>query len=421
MPAQRTFDGDTLEAALARVTDEHGSSARILSAEKVRTGGLGGFFARERFEVLVELPEQPHADGAGERPAVATIPRSILDLADQVSDVERQAAPKADAPAPAGRPPYAPSTEGKTFQEVLRGLIDVGGLDRLEDVPPASALESRTTPAAEEPVSHLHGEAAPGVVEPVVAPVVWPLASRNAETRPGPVPAPAAQQAVGPVPRADGPPASSAPDAALLASLRALGVPQDLLHSLGAAGSEAQQVLATLEQVLVPPPPLIVGRGDVVVVVGPRAVAIEAAGVAAAQLGQVPADVVVAGAGRAGVNSLRGPDEAAARRPAWRSCSPTVVALCANDNATGRAWVQEMLAVLEPVAVWAAVRADRKPDDVATWAASIGGVAAIAVGACAETVSPASMLGAGLPIAAVEGRRSTPAAWTALLVERLWS
>lgn len=406
MPAQRTFDGDTLEAALARVTDEHGSSARILGAEKVRTGGLGGFFARERFEVLVELPEQPHADGAGEGPAVATIPRSILDLADQVSDVERQAAPKADAPSPARRPPYAPSTEGKTFQEVLRGLIDVGGLDRLEDVPPASTLESRTAPAA---------------VEPVVTPVVWPRASMSAETGPGPAPAPAAEQAVGPVPPADAPPASSAPDAALLASLRALGVPRDLLHSLGAARSEAQQVLATLEQVLVPPPPLLVGHGDVVVVVGPRAVAIEAAGVAAAQLGQVPADVVVAGAGRAGVNSLRGPDEAAARRPAWRSCSPTVVALCANDNATGRAWVQEMLGVLEPVAVWAAVRADRKPDDVATWAASIGGVAAIAVGACAETVSPASMLGAGLPIAAVEGRRSTPAAWTALLVERLWS
>ncbi|MEX2658076.1 MAG: hypothetical protein WD232_00165 [Acidimicrobiales bacterium] len=416
MPAQRTFDGDTLEAALARVTDEHGSAARILSAEKVRTGGLGGFFARERFEVLVELPE--HADPTevgrtevGEPPAAAT-PRSILDLADQVSDVERQAAPSAAATVrpPSGHAPYAPSTEGRTFQEVLRGLVGEAGLTDLE---------------SERPVSDLDGRTAPPAAMPVVAPVVWPVVSTRAAPaeppRAAPVAAPAGPPPAAPAPRADAAPAGSRPDAALLASLRALGVPQDLLASVQGTGSEAQQVLATLEQLLVPPPPLIVDRGDVVVVVGERAVAIQAAGVAAAQLGQVPGDVVVAGAGRAGVNSLRGPEEAAVRRPAWRSCSPTVVAVCANDSAAGRMWVQEMIAALEPVAVWAAVRADRKPEDVATWAAAIGGVSALAVGACAETVSPASMLGAGLPIASVEGRRSTPAAWTALLVERLAS
>lgn len=422
MPAQRTFDGDTLEAALARVTDVHGSAARILGAEKVRTGGLGGFFARERFEVLVELPEHVDPAESGEPPAAAT-PRSILDLADQVSDVERQAAPPAAAPPaaatvrpPSGDAPYAPSTEGRTFQEVLRGLVGDAGL---------------TGPEVERPVSDLDSRPAPPAAERVVAPVVWPVASTPSETVAASAPAPdAAAETVAasvpvaapePAPRPDVHAPGSRPGAALTASLRALGVPQDLLDSVEGTGSEAQQVLATLEPLLVPPPPLIVDRGDVVVVVGERAVAIQAASVAAAQLGQVPGDVVVAGAGRAGVNSLRGPEEAAARRPAWRSCSPTVVAVCANDNASGRMWVQEMIAALEPVAVWAAVRADRKPEDVATWAAALGGVSALAVGACAETVSPASMLGAGLPIASVEGRRSTPAAWTALLVERLAS
>lgn len=390
MPAQRTFDGETLEAALTRVTDEHGPAARILSAEKVRTGGVAGFFARERFEVLVELPEQ--ADLGRPAEAVAAAPRSILELADQVSAAERHAGPRpgASAPSSAMHAPYAPSTEGRTFQDVLRGLIGDAGL---------------TGPEVEPVAFESGGGSAGPAAEPVVEPVVWP----------------ATPPLAAPTLRAGAHARGSLPGTALMASLRALGVPQDLLGGVEGSGSEAQQVLATLEQMLVPPPPLIVDRGDVVVVVGERGVAIQGAGVAAAQLGQVQGDVVLAGAGRAGVNSLRGPEDAAARRPAWRSCSPTVVALCANDNVSGRMWVEEMIAALEPVAVWAAVRADRKPEDVATWAAAIGGVTALAVGACAETVSPASMLGAGLPIAAVEGRRSTPAAWTALLVERLAS
>ena len=48
MPTLQAFDGDTLEAALARVAEEHGPGARITQAEKVRSGGLAGFFARYR-------------------------------------------------------------------------------------------------------------------------------------------------------------------------------------------------------------------------------------------------------------------------------------------------------------------------------------------------------------------------------------
>ena len=61
MPTQLQFDGPNLERLLARVRDELGSTARIVSAEKVRTGGLAGFFARERFEICVETDD---GDGA---------------------------------------------------------------------------------------------------------------------------------------------------------------------------------------------------------------------------------------------------------------------------------------------------------------------------------------------------------------------
>ncbi|MBT8224173.1 MAG: hypothetical protein HKP61_14740, partial [Dactylosporangium sp.] len=57
MPTRLLLEGNNLEALLARVRDEHGSDAQIVSAERVRTGGIGGFFARERFELTIEVSE----------------------------------------------------------------------------------------------------------------------------------------------------------------------------------------------------------------------------------------------------------------------------------------------------------------------------------------------------------------------------
>ena len=46
-----------MAAVLAKVQKEIGPNATISSAQKVRSGGMGGFFAREKFEVIVEVPE----------------------------------------------------------------------------------------------------------------------------------------------------------------------------------------------------------------------------------------------------------------------------------------------------------------------------------------------------------------------------
>lgn len=40
-----------------RVLIEHGPTARIVAAERVRVGGIGGFFARQHYEVTVEVDE----------------------------------------------------------------------------------------------------------------------------------------------------------------------------------------------------------------------------------------------------------------------------------------------------------------------------------------------------------------------------
>jgi hypothetical protein len=55
-----TLRGTDLAALQAQVADEHGPSARIISAERVTQGGIAGMLARRYFELTVELDD----DGA---------------------------------------------------------------------------------------------------------------------------------------------------------------------------------------------------------------------------------------------------------------------------------------------------------------------------------------------------------------------
>lgn len=57
------LEGDGVEELLERVRTEHGPTARVLGAERVRVGGVGGFFARQRFEVTVEVDDVSAAAG----------------------------------------------------------------------------------------------------------------------------------------------------------------------------------------------------------------------------------------------------------------------------------------------------------------------------------------------------------------------
>lgn len=56
-----TIEADTVEEALGRLSTELGPGARIVRADRVRKGGIAGFFAREVIEIEAEAPEK----GAG--------------------------------------------------------------------------------------------------------------------------------------------------------------------------------------------------------------------------------------------------------------------------------------------------------------------------------------------------------------------
>ena len=66
------LDGPDLEELLARAMNEAGPGGRVASADRVRRGGIAGFFAREHFEVVVEFDDE----GAGGGPPAAPARRT---------------------------------------------------------------------------------------------------------------------------------------------------------------------------------------------------------------------------------------------------------------------------------------------------------------------------------------------------------
>jgi hypothetical protein len=56
------LEGPAIEPLLAQVRDEYGSGVRIISADKVRSGGFGGFFAKQHYELSVEVPDPARND-----------------------------------------------------------------------------------------------------------------------------------------------------------------------------------------------------------------------------------------------------------------------------------------------------------------------------------------------------------------------
>lgn len=57
VPTRLLLEGRDLEELLAQVRAEHGPDAVIVSAEKVRTGGVGGLFGTQKYELTVEVPD----------------------------------------------------------------------------------------------------------------------------------------------------------------------------------------------------------------------------------------------------------------------------------------------------------------------------------------------------------------------------
>ncbi|MBF4992524.1 hypothetical protein ITX31_00150 [Arthrobacter gandavensis] len=93
-PRRFQLEGPSLDALKAQVLAEHGPRARIIAAEKVTVGGIGGFLARHHYEVTVELPPR----GRRAAPVDADLPSragigALLALAEEAEGGYRPAEP----------------------------------------------------------------------------------------------------------------------------------------------------------------------------------------------------------------------------------------------------------------------------------------------------------------------------------------
>ena len=235
MLTQLQLEGPELEPLLGRVRSELGPHARIVHAEKIRSGGVAGFFATERFELTVEvdtsLPRTapapapappvegpvapvaqqqtlalaPSASVAVREPEPAPSFSAIAGLGEQepglfsaLAGLTAQVSPPADAPAPARTaaaamhayaPQAAPAAAVPARDElpsVLAALLD--GRPTAAPPPPRAALVDSAPaldsgPARFAPYAAFAGvlDAAPAPLEPAPATSVPPSVLDRAE------------------------------------------------------------------------------------------------------------------------------------------------------------------------------------------------------------------------------------------------
>ena len=348
-------EGNNLESVLEEVRNRFGDTVTIVEANRLRKGGLGGFFARERFEVVVDVEDGPTVlplDYGLE--ATEDFRDRLLSLADDVDDV--------DATGP------ALSTEQPAFTALLESIT------RHMEAPEArAAFVPPSLPAAPTPPAP---PAAP-VVDADLARLGLPEDITRAAAA---VPAP---------PGAD-------PSAWLL----------DLLQKIPAAEGLPQAPGSVV---------VVVGGRDAALRLA-RQMADEL-GLDHDSL--LIASAGYRGRAVPAHRRLTGVESAADARSSWRRrLRPTIVAVDAAPGHSGD-WARRVIDALEPTMVWGAVEATRKPDDVFEWAEQLGGFDALGVTELDRTVSPAAVLQCGIPVGRLDGQPASPLQWTAILAPRL--
>lgn len=135
------LEGTSLADLEAQVRVEFGPDAEIVHVDKVTVGGIRGFFARQHYEVVVEVPDR-------RREAPVAPPRELLDVPARAGLAALLT--NADEAEAELNPPPVPSVS--TGSEVFARILD--DLTHTTGVSPAPAAPSVLVPAAPSP---LHG------------------------------------------------------------------------------------------------------------------------------------------------------------------------------------------------------------------------------------------------------------------------
>jgi hypothetical protein len=212
--------------------------------------------------------------------------------------------------------------------------------------------------------------------------------------------------------------------------LLTLGLPDFLLGPNFTADAAHRGVYAALTRTLgerLPTAPHLPSEaGAVLMVVGPGAETFAAARSLALSLHLEPEDVQWAASGAlAGLapegSRITSLETATARQLAGSTRGTiTIVAVDAPLRTSGGPWLEHMLSIWSPTAVWAVLDSTRKPEDLVPWLDGLPRLDAVVVQNTDATADPAAVLNhVSVPIALVDGARATAHRWASLLCERL--
>lgn len=117
METQHKFEAPTLAEVLAKVQTQLGAGAKIINAQRVRSGGMLGFFQNEHFEVIATSPP---AEAPVMPEAPPDQPVSLLSLAESVNAAESGYEIPGATVSPTMRIPLAPTNETSTVTSAIQ-------------------------------------------------------------------------------------------------------------------------------------------------------------------------------------------------------------------------------------------------------------------------------------------------------------
>jgi hypothetical protein len=420
VPTRLLLEGRDLEELLAQVRDEHGPDAKIVSAEKIRSGGIGGLFGHPKFELTVEVQDNaPSAEPSA--PAVGTLTledlTAMADAAEREDGTDEFAGALAEAMSPDARPseptpsvrPFRPNA-GQNVAKL--GMKPIGTAAPIEPAPKATPNPQERpmpveTPVIERPRSGDSSERLAATYGSPIAPKEPAKEQKEPAT------------AAAPKEKANGAKADKL--GGLPRRLQSLGVPADIAFKATDDDMYAAVVAAFTALPTAEPAPD--APGETLVVIGESTHAVEVARHVATALRLDGDDILFAGrnAIAAGIGPKRriaGAHDARSWAKRLRKADvPSIVAVEAALDES--AWAASIVEAIRPAAVWVVIDASRKTSDVAHHLQGLRRVDAIALRSTLSSGDPASALSLRLPVALLDGRAPTPYAWAAMLCERL--
>jgi hypothetical protein len=485
VPTRVLLEGPAIEPLLAQVRDEYGSRVRIISADKVRSGGVGGFFAKQHYELSVEVPDESTEDRSdmAQRAKTADNGHTLERLLERAESQDRMdepkktaspsfgtASPKKVAPAMFGRATRADddiaadfgadagrsaalSDTGAAFAELMAGL-DASGHTEIERPtpkvkPPREEVPTvrpfRPAAAAEAPVNPKPAHATttpqptpkptpppappPHVAEHSLADRIGGLSDSEVEVDP-PSAGLSAAEAYGLNPEPVAPVAARhgnevTDNDPVVRNLISVGMPAAMAEQI--TGGDTYAGVLSVLAARPSAPGIPDGPGEILVLAGDLNTGVAIARQMLDQI-EVPENHLllaapsIAGTGLHSSRLISTPEAAAARVDKLHTAEAAwIVVMDAPVGGTNPLWVNEMCDALGATALWAIVDATRKTADTARHLRTLGEVEALVAHGVELTGDPASVLGLDLPIYSLDGKPATPHSWAAMLCARIAS